>query len=149
MSPAKTWISLGICPVWSESSLVHMKKAWVLSYPFSIQRRLIRLGGFPGWSESSLGAQIILLVLSWGGSFICLYLHVLWYVIANVVACLLYKHTTSCSGCIWGEIPHIHQMVPYFQSYLVLHPQLYHCRRYSHQQPHNGSSPVTEQFKIP
>ena len=35
----------------------HMKKAWVLSYPLSAQRRLIRLGGCPGWYESSLGAQ--------------------------------------------------------------------------------------------
>ena len=33
---------------------VHMKKAWVLRYPLSAQRRLIRL--------------VILLVLSWGGS---------------------------------------------------------------------------------
>ena len=32
---------------------VRMKKAWVLSYPLSAQRRLIRLGGCPGWSESS------------------------------------------------------------------------------------------------
>ena len=31
-------------------------------------KTLIRLGGCPGWSESSLGAQVILLVLSWGGS---------------------------------------------------------------------------------
>ena len=36
---------------------VRMKKAYVLSYPLSAQRRLIRLGGCPGWSESSLGAQ--------------------------------------------------------------------------------------------
>ena len=36
---------------------VRMKKAWVLSYPLSVQRRLIRLGRCPGWSESSLGAQ--------------------------------------------------------------------------------------------
>ena len=36
-----------------------MKKAWVLSYPLSAQRRLIRLGGCPGWSESSLGAQLL------------------------------------------------------------------------------------------
>ena len=54
--PAKTQISLGIRPVWSESSL-SVWKAWVLSYPLSIQRRLIRLGRCPGWSESSLGAQ--------------------------------------------------------------------------------------------
>ena len=36
---------------------VRMKKAWVLSYPLSAQRRLIRLGRCPGWSESLLGAQ--------------------------------------------------------------------------------------------
>ena len=40
-------ISLGICPVWSESSLSTRRK-WVLSYPLSAQRRLIRLGRCPG-----------------------------------------------------------------------------------------------------
>ena len=53
---AKTQISLGIRPVWSVFA-VCMKKAWVLSYPLSAQRRLIRLGGCQGWSESSLAAQ--------------------------------------------------------------------------------------------
>ena len=49
---------------------VRMKKAWVLSFPLSAQRRLIRLGGCPGWSESSLGAYAILLFFfSWGGSY--------------------------------------------------------------------------------
>ena len=33
-------------------------------------KTLIRLGGCPGWSESSLGAKVILLFLSWGGSFV-------------------------------------------------------------------------------
>ena len=33
-------------------------------------KTLIRLGGCPGWSESSLGAQVSLLVLSRGGSFL-------------------------------------------------------------------------------
>ena len=37
--PAKTQISLGIRPVWSVFA-VRMKKAWVLSYPLSAQRRL-------------------------------------------------------------------------------------------------------------
>ena len=54
---------------------VHMKKPWVyLSYPLSAWRTLIRLGRCPGWSESLLGAQVTLLVLSWGGSIIlCFY----------------------------------------------------------------------------
>ena len=33
-------------------------------------KTLIRLGECPGWSESSLGAHAILLVLSWGSSFV-------------------------------------------------------------------------------
>ena len=33
-------------------------------------KTLIRLGRWPGWSKSSLGAHVILLVLSWGGSII-------------------------------------------------------------------------------
>ena len=36
---------------------IRMKKAWVLSYPLSTQRRLIRLGGCPDRSESSRGAR--------------------------------------------------------------------------------------------
>ena len=64
---------------------VRMKKAWVLSYPLSAQRRLIRLGGCLGWSESSLGAQFIFLVLSCGGSNIS-------------VACL---QTQMCISYLW------------------------------------------------
>ena len=47
-------------PVWSESLLC---AKWVskLSWWDS---------GYPGWSDSSLGAHAILLVLSWGGSFL-------------------------------------------------------------------------------
>ena len=42
--PAKAQISLGIRPVWSVFA-VSMKKAWVLSYPWSAQQRL--------WSDSA------------------------------------------------------------------------------------------------
>ena len=49
--------------------IVRMKKHWALNYLLSAQRRLIRLGRCTGWSESSLGAHVILLVLSCGGSF--------------------------------------------------------------------------------
>ena len=44
--PAKTQISLGIRPVWSVFT-VRMKKAWVLSYPLSAQRRL-----WPDWADA-------------------------------------------------------------------------------------------------
>ena len=55
--PAKTQISLGNCPVRSESSLYTGPKL-----SSSRQRRLIRQDGCLGWSESSLGAHAILLV---------------------------------------------------------------------------------------
>ena len=48
---------LGHLPSLIRVFAVRMKKAWVLSYPLSAQRRLIRLGGCPGCSKSSLGAQ--------------------------------------------------------------------------------------------
>ena len=73
--PAKTQISLCMRPVWSESSVCAQ---WVAEDPIllhadsedSDQTGRIRLGGCPGWFESLLGAHAILLVLSWGGSFI-------------------------------------------------------------------------------
>ena len=68
--PGKTQISLGIRPVRSVFA-VRPKQQLVLNYPLSAQQRLIRLGGCPGCSESSLGANVILLVWSWGGSKCC------------------------------------------------------------------------------
>ena len=46
---AKTQISLGIRPVWSESSL---KKAWVLSDPLSAQRRLWSDWASSDWADA-------------------------------------------------------------------------------------------------
>ena len=42
----------GMCAQQIRVFAVRMKKAWVLSYPLSTKRRLIRLGGCPGWSAS-------------------------------------------------------------------------------------------------
>ena len=60
--PAKTQISLGIRLKLSRITrkplfTVRIEKYWVLSYPLSALRRLIKLGGCPGWSESFLGTQ--------------------------------------------------------------------------------------------
>ena len=67
--PAKTQISLSICQVWSESLLSAWRKLGSLATIERTAKTLIRLGECPGWPESSLGAKVILLVLSWGGSF--------------------------------------------------------------------------------
>ena len=55
--PAKTRISLGIRPVWSESSLCAQWVAKSPSFRHADSEALIRLGGCPGWSESSLGVH--------------------------------------------------------------------------------------------
>ena len=47
-------------------------------------KTLITLGGCPDWSESSLGAQIILLVLSWGGSNINSYHKLVEFKVAGI-----------------------------------------------------------------
>ena len=67
--PAKTHISLGIRPVWSVF-VVRMKKAWVLSYPLSAQRRL-----WSDWADAMLiwvfaWRTVTLLVLSCRGSIV-------------------------------------------------------------------------------
>ena len=68
--PAKTQMSLGIRPGWSESLLCAQWVAIrILAFFMQTAKTLIRLGGCPGWSESSLGSHATLLVLSWGGSF--------------------------------------------------------------------------------
>ena len=85
--PAKTQISLGICPVWSESSLCAqcvVKDPSFLHADSEAAKTLIRLGGCPGWSESSLGAHAILLVLSWCGSY---YVHVSKF--AHAIVCFI------------------------------------------------------------
>ena len=63
--PAKIQISLGIRPVWSESSLSAMKKAWVLSYPMSAQRRL-----WSDWADAQVD-----LSLRWAHMPFCCFCH--------------------------------------------------------------------------
>ena len=69
---------------------VCMKEPWVLHYPLSTHRRLIRLGGCPGWSESSLGAH----------SF-CWFCHVM----AQLYMCL---HVFSSLTRVWLHQQHIY-----------------------------------------
>ena len=61
--PAKTQISLGIRPVWSECSLSAWRKLESLATHWAQVKTLIRLGGCQGWSESSLGPHAFLLIL--------------------------------------------------------------------------------------
>ena len=65
-------------------------------------KTLIRMGGCPGWSESSLGAQVVLLVLSSGGSHYFSYIKrmegYLWRLWALMGTLGLEKHLFSCGN---------------------------------------------------
>ena len=94
-----------------------MKKAWVLTYPLSAQRRLIRLVRCLGWSESSLGAHAILLVLSWRLNCVSTFILVLKHVSAAQVKkvktlsriMLLLAGMQSCLNHSLEELLHSHK----------------------------------------
>ena len=69
LRPAKTQISLGICPVWSESSLCAQ---WVAKDPSFLHvdsEDSDQTGRMPRLIWVFTGRTVILLVLSWGGSY--------------------------------------------------------------------------------
>ena len=67
--PAKTQINLGIRPVWSESSLSTWGNLKSLAIIRAHSKPSEQTEWCPSWFESSQGAKVILLILSWGGSF--------------------------------------------------------------------------------
>ena len=61
--PAKTQISLGSHPVWSEFLLSAWRKLGSLASHWAHSEDSDQTGRMPGWSESLLGAHVILSVL--------------------------------------------------------------------------------------
>ena len=68
MCPAKTQISLGICPVWSESSLCTQWVAKDPSFLHADSEDSDQAGWMPRLIWVFAGRTVTLLVLSWGGS---------------------------------------------------------------------------------
>ena len=66
--PAKTQISLGICPVWSESSLCAQWEAKDPSFLHADSEDSDQTGRMPNLIWVFAGHSTTLLVLSWGGS---------------------------------------------------------------------------------
>ena len=99
MRPAKTQISLGIRPVWSVFA-VRMKKAWVLSYPLSAQRRL-----WSDWADAHAE-----LSLRWAHS------HFVGFVMSGLIwetfQCFLRKRKYKCT---WKTIDLRLTMEMYFK----------------------------------
>ena len=68
--PAKTQISLGICPAWSESSLSAWRKFGSLAAHWAHSKDSDQTGRMPRLIWVFAGRTVILLVLSWGGSYL-------------------------------------------------------------------------------
>ena len=71
--PAKTQISLGIRPVWSESSLSARRKLGSLATHWAHSEDSDQTGRMPRLIWVFAGRTVILLVLTWGGSYLCLH----------------------------------------------------------------------------
>ena len=69
MRPAKTQISLGIHPVWSESSLSAWRKLGSLATDWVHSEDSDQIGWMPRLIWVFAGHTVILLLLSWSGSF--------------------------------------------------------------------------------
>ena len=67
--PGNTQLSLGIRPVWSESSLFAWRNIGSLATENVQNKESDPAGRMPGWTESLLGAQVFSLILSCSGSF--------------------------------------------------------------------------------
>ena len=67
---AKTQISLGIWPVWSESSLCAQRVAKDPSFLQADSEDAVQTGRMPRLIWVFAGRKAILLVLSWGGSYV-------------------------------------------------------------------------------
>ena len=94
--PAKTQISLGIRPVWSESSLCAL---WVAKDPMLLHvnsEDSDQTGRMPRLIRVFAGRTIILLVLLWGGSFYKIKLHLLIQIINRTL-----KPLTRFLKLIW------------------------------------------------
>ena len=110
--PAKTQISLGILPVWSESSLSAWRTFGALATHWAQAKTLIRLGGRLGWSESSLGAY----------SF-CWFCHVAAHIrtISDQYNCFLKLRSNNFIHFAWISAMNVHCGWPSYRLCHLLH----------------------------
>ena len=113
--PTKTQISLGIRPVWSESSLSAWRNLGSLATHWAQAKTLIRLGGCPGdqtgWMPRLIwvfaGRTLTLLVLSCRGSIFISSLATTSFVFLFPACTVLTPPTFGCLFCflIWRHSP--------------------------------------------
>ena len=118
--PAKNQISLGICPVWSESLLFTWKSIGSLATPKVHSKDSDQTAG---WSDSSLGAYVILMVLSCCGSYLFPWFQVFFTLLFDLEA--LFKIWCLGFRGYWKRSLHKFELVLCFMTTLHLVPQWY------------------------
>ena len=112
--PAKTRISLGIRPVWSESSLSAWRKLWSKATHWAHTD-----GGWPRLIWVFAGRTFILLVVSWGGSFwLWHYMETISLVSCSLKEPYIYINQMFTKKCLWGLMGFI---VLYDHEHVTLH----------------------------
>ena len=123
MRPAKTQISLGIRPVWSESTLSTWRKLGSLATHWVHSEDSDQTGWMPRLTWVFAGRTAILLVLSWGGSFrfLCLLACLFWFNVAlnnfSVISrwCLVATGSPMFTYIVlpdWSIMPQILDIIP-------------------------------------
>ena len=106
LCPAKTQISLSICPVWSESSLSAWRKVGPLAIHWMHSKDSDQTGRMPRLIWVFSGCTVILLVLSWGSSYnqslsvMCKLDHILFILIFIEL-----KGLRMCLHVLWNWAP--------------------------------------------
>ena len=92
-APAKTRISLGICPVWSESWLTAWRKLGSLATHWVHSEDSDQTGGMPRLIWVFTGRTATLLILSWGGSSTLNKLHIYGLYLWCVKQICVFEHS--------------------------------------------------------
>ena len=95
--PAKTQISLGICPVWSESSLCAQRVAKDPSFLHADSEDSDQTGRMPRLIWVYAGRTLTLLVLSCHGSY---HVFIIWPAWTGIMSSWkLHHHILACNSC--------------------------------------------------
>ena len=103
--PAKTQFSLGIRPVWSESSLTAWRKLGSLATHWAHSEDSDQTGRMPRLIWVFAGCKVIMLVLSWGGSYVHAFSGLIWGLdtYMNTLSCMLTIFSTGRGSSIRSE----------------------------------------------
>ena len=110
MCAQRSQISLGIRPVWSESSLSAWRKLGSLATHWVHSKDSEQTGRMPRLIWVFAGRTVILLVLSWGGSYYECQLGILMVMCSDLLEAK-FSSNLNVAWWHWHRAPHIHPSI--------------------------------------